>query len=68
MKTLQIIIDIFTYAICAVIMIIGIVLINNRLSDGQNQTITFNCSIAEISPDFTPAMREMCRKLRREQR
>jgi hypothetical protein len=68
MKTLQIIIDIFTYTICAVIMIIGIVLINNRLSDSQNQTITFNCSIAEISPDFTPAMREMCRKLRREQR
>lgn len=25
----------------------------------------YNCSIAEISPDFTPAMREECRKLRR---
>jgi hypothetical protein len=24
-----------------------------------------NCSIAEISPDFTPAMREECRKLRK---
>jgi hypothetical protein len=24
-----------------------------------------NCNIAEISPDFTPAMREECRKLKR---
>lgn len=24
----------------------------------------YNCSIAEISPDFTPAMKEECRKLR----
>lgn len=27
-------------------------------------TATYNCSIAEISPDFTPAMRDECRKLR----
>lgn len=25
---------------------------------------TYDCSIAEISPDFTPAMREQCRKLK----
>ena len=25
---------------------------------------TTNCDIAEISPDFTPAMREQCRQLR----
>ena len=24
----------------------------------------YNCSIAEISPDFTPAMKEECRKIR----
>ena len=24
----------------------------------------YNCSIAEISPDFTPAMKEECRRLR----
>ena len=28
------------------------------------QKVVYNCSIAEISPDFTPAMREECRKLR----
>lgn len=38
--------------------------INNSLGLGQGQ-ITVNCSIAEISPDFTPAMREECRKLKR---
>lgn len=66
MKTLQIIIDIFTYAICIVIAITSIVLIKDKLGDHQ-PTGTYNCSIAEISPDFTPAMREVCRKLRREQ-
>lgn len=28
------------------------------------QEVAYNCSIAEISPDFTPKMREECRKLR----
>lgn len=28
-------------------------------------TKIINCSIAEISPDFTPEMREACRKLNR---
>jgi hypothetical protein len=26
--------------------------------------VMYNCSIAEISPDFTPAMKDECRKLR----
>jgi hypothetical protein len=25
---------------------------------------TYNCALSEISPDFTPKMREECRKLR----
>jgi len=31
-----------------------------------NGPAMYNCSIAEISPDFTPAMREECRKLKRQ--
>jgi hypothetical protein len=31
----------------------------NQLGTGQTM---YNCSIAEISPDYTPAMREECRK------
>jgi hypothetical protein len=33
---------------------------NNMFPESKH---TYNCSIAEISPDFTPAMREECRKL-----
>ena len=39
-----------------------IVLGNNVAGTGQRM---YNCSIAEISPDFTPKMREECRKLRK---
>lgn len=28
------------------------------------RVIKYNCEIAEISPDFTPAMKQECRKLR----
>lgn len=34
---------------------------------GDMPRATYNCSIAEISPDFTPKMREECRKLRAKQ-
>ena len=30
----------------------------------KGRTITYDCSIAEISPDFPPEVREQCRKLR----
>jgi hypothetical protein len=36
--------------------------INNSMGNGPAM---YNCSIAEISPDFTPAMKEECRKLRK---
>ena len=29
---------------------------------------TYNCSIAEISPDYTPAMKQECRRLRSQQK
>ena len=30
----------------------------------KGHTITYDCSISEISPDFPPQVREECRKLR----
>jgi hypothetical protein len=36
--------------------------VNTQLGKGPAM---YNCSIAEISPDYTPAMREECRKLRK---
>lgn len=32
------------------------------------QEKTVNCNLAEISPDFTPNMREQCRQLRQANR
>jgi hypothetical protein len=32
-----------------------------------NTGATYNCALAEISPDFTTKMREECRKLRAKQ-
>ena len=36
--------------------------VSTQLSRGPAM---YNCGIAEISPDFTPAMKDECRKLRR---
>lgn len=36
--------------------------VNTQLGTGQ---VMINCSIAEISPDYTPAMKAECRKLRK---
>jgi len=32
------------------------------------QKVVYNCSIAEISPDFTPTMKQECRRLRLEKK
>jgi hypothetical protein len=44
------------------VMMFGILYGINDLI-GPTQAM-YNCSIAEISPDFTPAMKDECRKLR----
>ena len=36
------------------------------ISSALPEKATYDCSIAEISPDFTPAMRDECRKLKRQ--
>ncbi len=45
-------------------LMFGLIVFGNTIA-GAGQRI-YNCSISEISPDFTPKMREECRKLRRE--
>lgn len=45
---------------------IGLIVFGNQLAAGSVKV--YNCSISEISPDFTVAMREECRKLRKEQK
>jgi len=43
----------------------GLIVFGNSLA-GSGQRV-YNCSVAEFSPDFTTAMREECRKLRKQQ-
>jgi hypothetical protein len=45
-------------------LMFGLIVLGNAIA-GSGQRM-YNCSIAEISPDFTPRMREECRRLRRE--
>ena len=33
------------------------------ISTAQNQIVKYDCRLAEISPDFPPAVKEQCRKL-----
>lgn len=43
----------------------GLVYLGNNIANELGATrTTYNCSIAEISPDYTTAMKEECRKLR----
>ena len=41
---------------------IGLIIFSNTIAGAGHRV--YNCSVAEISPDFTPKMREECRKLR----
>jgi hypothetical protein len=43
-------------------LMFGVIVFGNSIA-GTGQQM-YNCSIAEISPDFTSKMREECRKLR----
>jgi hypothetical protein len=43
-------------------MMLGLVILGNTIAGAGHRV--YNCSVAEISPDFTPKMREECRKLR----
>ena len=67
MKIMSRLIEVITYAVCGVLMFGSVVWSIKTLNGWRTDAPAYNCSIAEISPDFTPAMRETCRKLRREQ-
>lgn len=66
LKQYLIIFGMATSGVVILICMFGLILFGNRLADNVEKPV-YNCSIAEISPDFTPAMREQCRKLMREQ-
>jgi len=50
--------------ICSSLMAIFGFMVVEGLDAEFNRVVKYNCEIAEISPDFTPAMKQECRKLR----
>jgi len=50
--------------ISILIAMLGLIYLANTAVDNSKPRM-YNCSIAEISPDFTTAMREECRQQRK---
>lgn len=48
---------IFIFAVIAMFTIVHI--------KEKSQGVWINCAVSEISPDFTPSMKELCRQHRR---
>jgi hypothetical protein len=51
--------------IIAVILLMAIVILAN--ADWNDKTVVYDCSIAEISPDYPQAVKNECRRLRMEE-
>ncbi len=51
--------------IIAVILLVCIVILVN--ADWNNQTVVYDCSLAEISPDYPREVKNECRRLRIEE-
>jgi hypothetical protein len=51
--------------ICAIIFM-GLALVSMIFEDTNVTGRVYNCSLAEISPDFPPEVKNECRKLRSE--
>lgn len=49
----------------AVIFLIAIVILAN--ADWNNHTVVYDCSLAEISPDYPQEVKNECRRLRMEE-
>jgi len=51
--------------IIAMVLLMAIVILAN--ADWNNQTVVYDCSIAEISPDYPQEVKNECRRLRMEE-
>ena len=54
-----------TLVVLSLLVLFGFVVVEG-LDAEMDRVVKYNCDIAEISPDFTPAMKQECRKLRSE--
>jgi hypothetical protein len=51
--------------IIAVVFLVAIVILAN--ADWDNRTVVYDCSLAEISPDYPQEVKNECRRLRIEE-
>lgn len=49
----------------AFLLLVAIMILAN--ADWNNKTVIYDCSIAEISPDYPPEVKNECRRLRIEE-
>ena len=56
----------WTFDVIVVIFVLGLVAFGFYIASNQPKhgVKVIDCSLAEISPDFTPEMKEACRKAR----
>ena len=50
--------------VCLSLLVLFGFVVTEGLDAEFNRVIKYDCEIAEISPDFTPAMKQECRKLK----
>lgn len=50
--------------VCLSLLVLFGYIIEEGLDAEFNRVIEYNCDMAEISPDFTPAMKQECRRLK----
>ena len=53
--------------VIAFVAVILFVVIAWNISPKRGEVMVINCSLSEISPDFTPEMRKACREARSKQ-
>jgi hypothetical protein len=51
--------------VIAFVIVILVSILFWNIMPKRGDTIVINCSLSEISPDFTPAMKQACRDARR---
>lgn len=59
-KLTVIVLDIVVAIAVVGLVWLGVIIVQMHLPKGGEYV--YNCSVAEIHPDFTPAMRQACRK------
>lgn len=57
------VVDVLLYVIIPIVVVIGVaVFIQRQKSWLERREVTYNCALAEISPDFPAEVKQKCRE------